>query len=275
MDVASSLGHRLLASPMSPASMAAGVPKVSTAQRTTASSPSKIPHPKVCALSARPGRVLRSGCPLACAPDFLSWGFKERLSVDISSLRPVPEGCKQPLLRRESASSLAPSAPAVFTTSAVCSAVLLAVHFQPACAYWSWGLPPTLRFTSFPLPRSCASEDPFPGQSLTRVVSPDRQHRVCFPDRAVPLEVFPSSAAVPMSPSGVALSPLASYQRYNLQVRSAVCVDGVAPASRPCSAAESVAVDPPKGPPARYSLGLYLKKVVSVPFSTGFFPERK
>jgi hypothetical protein len=103
MVPASSRQHRILASPMPAAAMADGI-EIPSAQRTSASSPSKIPHLKVRALSARPGRAVRSGCPPAHTPDFLSWGFKDRPSVDISTLRPVPSCCKQ-LLFGEGAAS--------------------------------------------------------------------------------------------------------------------------------------------------------------------------
>jgi hypothetical protein len=207
VTIAPSLLYRILASPIPSATVDNGI-EIPSSQHTSNSSPSKIPHPKVHALSVRSGRSLRDGCPSAHAPDFLSWSFKDRPSVDISALRPVPKCRKQhPFGEKMPILSLLPSMP-LQPASTACSAMHLAGQSHWAFAFWSWVLPPTLGFTSFRLMLSCASIDTVPDQSLTRLVSTDRQHNMCFPDRAVPFEVFPSSAAAPMSPPAVALSLL-------------------------------------------------------------------
>jgi hypothetical protein len=246
--------------------------ETSLSQHTSNPSPSKIPHPKVHVLSVRSERSLRDGCPPAHAPDFLSWSFKDRPSVDISVLRPVPECCKQhPFGEKRPLLSLLPSMP-LQPASMAYSAIHLTGRSHQALAFWSRVLSPTLGFTSFRLMLHCASIDTVPGQSLTRVMSIDRQHLMCFLDhartlRSIPLDRSRSDVTISRCPLVVTGPPLPF-------TADAICcgVGGACATTRLCSAAKSVAGDPSRGVSSPILPGLNPEEGGESSVSIDFFP---
>jgi hypothetical protein len=214
--------HRLLASPVPRPRWPGAMLQAPGAARRS-SSPSEIPHLPMRTLCTRPERGRRRRRSLSCSrrsPGFLSWGSKDRPSVGISAPRPVLAGSAlrrfQPSARELPPPRRLPPLP-FLPASTVCSAARLA------------GCTPS-GGSEASLPRSPVGVAPAtdPGvhavsmsAAMPRRVDPlgafrrqsrkDRRGRAAMADTSpvmpYPSERLSSSAAVPPSPAGSALSP--------------------------------------------------------------------